>query len=218
MNRWTCRSFASLILAGMLATPALAALDVDFGAKVSLDDRTDLFFAVSSRYFEEDRTVVKRLGLRYTDPDDLAVALFIAKRSGHSDDAVWNLRRQGLSWWEISVRFGVPVNAWFVEVQRDPGPPYGKAYGYWKKHKKDRRAAVALTDDDCRHLVTVRMVHEYYGVSIETAMEWRSSGRDVRMIVSDEYQRRYGKAKGYAVRTEGKSDSKHPGKGHGKKH
>jgi hypothetical protein len=192
-------------------------VDIDFGASVRVDDRTDIFLAVSSRYFDEDRKVVNRQGLRYRDPDDLAVALFISSHSERTADDVWRLRRQGLMWWEISVRFGVPTNAWFVKTKRDPGPPYGKAYGYWKKHRKNRNATVVLTDMDCRNLVAVRMVHDYYGLSVEAAMEWRSSGRDVRMLVSDEYQSRHGKSKVHARHAGGNDDSGHPGKGKSKK-
>jgi len=217
MKWWSSCVIAALLAAGFVLAPsALAGVDIDFGASVRLDDRTGIFFAVSSRYFDEDREVVERQGLRYPNPDDLAVALFISRRSGRTADAVWNLRRQGLSWWEISVRFGVPTNTWFVETQRDPGPPYGKAYGYWKKHRKDRNATVVLTDMDCRNLVAVRMIHDYYGVSVEAAMEWRSSGRDVSVLVSDEYQSRHGKSKTQARHAGGCDDSGHSGKGKSK--
>jgi hypothetical protein len=111
-----------LVLAGVC--PAFAGLDIDFGAKVKIDDDTDLFFSVSSRYFDRDRRVVETWGAHYSS-DDLAVGLFLATHGGQSPDYVFWLRCQGLSWWEVSARLGVPVEVWFVPVQRDPGPPYG---------------------------------------------------------------------------------------------
>ena len=104
---------------------------------------------------------------------------------------------------------GVPVGAWFVPVQGDPGPPYGKAYGHWKKHKRNPKAAVVLVDADIRNLVAVRVIHEYYGVPVKAAMEWRASGRDLRNLVSDEYHRRHGKG--------GSHPGHHENKPHGKK-
>jgi hypothetical protein len=209
MNRSTPRLLFCLFLAGFVLAPAArAGLDIDFGASVRLDDRTDIYLAVSSRYFDEDEPFVRRQGMRYRNPDDLAVALFIARHSGRSADAVWDLRRKGLDWWEISVRLGIPTDRWFVETRRNPGPPYGKAYGYWKKHRKNPSRTVVLSDDDCRNLVAVRLVHDYFGVSVEAAMEWRSSGQDLRYIVADEYRRRHGKAQAQAKNNGGKGKGK----------
>jgi hypothetical protein len=197
--------------------PTVAGVDIDLGAHVAVDDRTDLYFSISSNYFDRDRETIDRWGPRFYNPDDLAVALFIAHRSGQSLETLWALYQQrGLSWWDISVRFGIPVDAWFVEVDRAPGPPYGKAYGHWKKHRHDRDARVRLSDDDLRNLVAVRMAHEYYGVSVEVAMDWRSDGRDVSRLMCDEYRRRHGGAEESARVTSGNTGR--PGKAHGKSH
>jgi hypothetical protein len=204
--------FALGVLAVVLTAPANAGVDIDFGASVQLDDRTDVYFSISSHYFDRDRDTVTTWGARYRDPDDLAVALFIGRHSGRSLDDIYALRqRRGLTWWEISVQYGVPVEVWFVEVKRDPGPPYGNAYGHWKKHKHNRNTRVVLTDVDLRNLVAVRMVHEYYGVSVDVAMEWRSGGSDLRDLMANEYHNRHGKRHGGSkVATGAKSK---PGKG-----
>jgi len=202
---------ALLVVAGMAVPTAQAGLDIDFGATVRIGDDDDLFLSVSARYFDKDRRSIDRVAVRYRGPDDLAVALFVARRSGSSADAIYRLRTDGLSWWDISVRLGMPVDVWFVPVRRDPGPPYGKAYGHWKKHKHNRRHAVVLTDTDLRNLVAVRMLHEYYGVSVDVAMEWRSSGRDVRTLVSGEYGKRHRHKHADVAKGKGK------GKGSGKR-
>jgi len=200
-----------LLLAAAAATPSHAGFDIDFGASVRMGDDADLYFAISSRYFDRDRTVVERWGARYADPDQLAVALFISKHSGKSLRTVFDLRRNRFSWWEISVRLGVPMDVWFVPVKRDPGPPYGKAYGHWKKHRKNP-GAVRLTDTDVANLVAVRMLHEYYSVSVEAAMEWRSSGRPLQALMSSEYEKRHSNRSA----SPGKSKSHKSGTGKGK--
>ena len=209
---------AVLLLAAMLSTgPVIAGIDIDFGAAVRAGDDADLYFSISSRYFDRDRAVIERVAVHYGDPDDLAVSLFIANRSGRSPDRIYAMRQRGLSWWDISVRLGIPADIWFVKVNRDPGPPYGKAYGYWKKHKHDRNHVVVLTDVDVRNLVAVRMIHEYYGVSVEAAMDWRSSGRDLRHILSGEYHKRHGKTAHHkASKGGGKSTPPGHNKGHGR--
>ncbi len=211
-------SLVTLLAACVLASaPAQAGFDIDFGVSVRAGDDTDLYLAISSRYFDRDRATVNRFAAHYDDPDDLAVVLYLAKRSGRPCDRIHRLRRRGLSWFDISVRLGLPVDIWFVDVRHDPGPPYGKAYGHWKHHKKNKHHHVVLADADIRNLMAVRMLHEYYGVSVGVAMEWRSSGRRIRAILSDEYHKRHAKPAHAGHKHHDKHHSKGKGKGKGHK-
>jgi hypothetical protein len=196
-----------LLAVVMAPQPARATLDISFGAAVHTDDDTDVYLAVSTRYFERDRADVNRWNRECRDPDDLAVALFIASHCGKNPDLVFSMHKGGLSWWDVSLRLGVKPDVWFVPVRRDPGPPYGKAYGYHKKHGH-HPDQMRLTDADLRNLVAVRVLHDYYGVSAEVAMDWRSSGRSLREITAGEYRTRHGKSHSASAKK-----SKH---GHGK--
>ena len=40
---------------------------------------------------------------------------------------------RGMSWWDISVRYGIRPEVYYVPVAVAPGPPYGKAWGHYKK-------------------------------------------------------------------------------------
>lgn len=197
-----------LLLLALAAAPARAGVDVDFGAAVPLGDDGSLFVSISSRYFDREPRLVEDWGRRYyPDPDDLAVALFLARHCDRGPEFTFNLRREGLGWFEISNRCRVPVDAFFVDLDRDPGPPYGKAYGHWRKHQRDRRHAVDLDDADIRNLVAARMLHEYYGVPYETAMRWRADGLDLRKTMAGEYRKRHGG---------GRDANNDADKGHGK--
>lgn len=167
-----------------------AGIDVDLGAEVGAGDRSGLFLRIVARYFDREPEAVQPWLRRYADPDDAAVAFFLARNSGRAPEVIWALRRQGLSWWDVSLRCAVPLDAWFLPVQADPGPPYGKAYGHWKKHRENRKHVVVLDDREVRHLVVVRFVHDYYGLPAETAMRLRASGRSVRDLVVDQYLER----------------------------
>lgn len=176
-------------------SPVAAGFDVSFGADVAVDDDTRLFFSISSRYFDRDVRTIESYSQRYfPDPDDLSVALFLSSRCDKNPDWFFSLRKQGLGWFEIGDRCDVPLDVWFVPVSRDPGPPYGKAYGHWKKHKQRPDSSVVLSDDDCRNLVALRVAHEYYGVSVETAMNWRSSGASMDRLMTTEYRKRHRKS------------------------
>lgn len=190
----------SLLTLLTCAGAAVAGVDIDFGAAAPVGDDGNLFVSISSRYFgREPRQVEDWQRRYYPDPDDLAVALFL---SGHCDkgpEYTFNLRRQGVGWFEIANRCRVPVDVFFVPIGYDPGPPYGHAYGHWKKHKHDRAHVMVLDDDDIRHLVAARMIHEYYGVPFETAMKWGATDRDIRVVMAHEYRERHGKGGGRDV-------------------
>jgi hypothetical protein len=198
-------AFALLSLV-LTAGAAPAGGDVDFGANVQVGDDSNLFFSISSRYFGRDQRDVEDWGRRYyPDPDDLAVALFLSRHCDNGPEFAFNLRQQGMGWFEISNRCRVPVEVYFLPIDRDPGPPYGRAYGHWKKYRHDHKYVMVLDDADIRNLVAVRMAHEYYGVPIDVAMRWRSSGRDIRSLMAGEYRERHAKKHGGDDR----------GKGHG---
>ena len=172
--------------------PALAGTDVFFGAAVRAGDPADVFFSISSVYFDRSRQTIEAWGHTFESSDDLSVFLFLVQRTGKSPDLIASLRKDGNSWFDVGVLIGLPVDAWFVPVSRDPGPPYGNAYGHWKKSKKRSKPTFVLPDIDTRNLVAIRMFHEYYGVPVERAMALRAQGGDVRSLVFAEYDARYG--------------------------
>jgi len=216
VRNWRTNPLTPMLL-GLLSftvwsAPAQAGLDIDLGATLRINEDTEVFVAVSSRYFERDREVVAQWRDRYDDPDDCTVALFLSRHSGKSPQQIFKMRREGLSWWEIGLRLEIPVEVWFVAVSRDPGPPYGNAYGHWRKHKKNPKHHMILTDAEIRDLVSVRMIHEYYGISASIAMEWRASGKDIQSLMASEYRKRHGSHKRANVLTTGSSSSEKLGK------
>jgi hypothetical protein len=216
LSRWFTLSLISVALLGT-ASVAQAGVDVSFGVRVPIDNDGDLFFNISSRYFDRPVTVVDTWGRRFSNPDDLAVFLHISTYSRVGPDTLYAYRRQGMSWFDISVRVGVPVETWYVPVTRRPGPPYGKAYGYWDKHRRNPNYRVRLTDRECRDLVAVRMAHEYYGVSPQVAMDWRRDGTRVNQIMTREYKSRHNKNDRSQQDRDHDDDrgGQHGGRGHG---
>lgn len=205
-------SFA-LVLVLVTATAPHAAVDVDLGVAVRGGGDTDLYFALSGRYFDRDGPTVERVARRVQDPDDVAVALFLCARSGRTVDTVLELRSLHLSWWEVGVRLGLERDVWFVPVERRPGPPYGKAYGHWKKH--GRSGSWSLRDRQVRDLVAVRVLHEYYGFEVEDAMERRAHGDKLDTLMIDAYRERHGAS---TARSEDGSPKNGKGNGNGRGH
>lgn len=194
-RRAFCPLLVALTVMGSVACvgAARAGLDIDFGANVRVGDDTDLFLAISSRYFDRDPSDVRGWRSHYRDSDDCAVALFLASRARRDPDVIFRMRGGGMSWWAIGLQLGVPVDAWFVPVTYSPGPPFGKAYGHWRKHRRDHRYRFILSDREVCDLVAVRMVHDYYGIRPAQAMQWRLGHRDVQSLISREYRKRHGR-------------------------
>jgi hypothetical protein len=200
--------------AAVIAAPSShAGVDISFGMNAPIGDDGNLFFSISSRYFDRQPQVVQDWGRQFPNPDDLAVFLHICSHSRLSPQIVYSYRRQGLPWYDVGVRAGLPVSVWYVPVERDPGPPYGKAYGYWRKHERNPNYNVRLNDRQARDLVAVRMAHEYYGVAPEVAMDWRRGGSNVQTIMTREYHTRH-RVPHYRHDDDG-DDRDHGNKGHG---
>jgi hypothetical protein len=213
MKRLMGISTASLIvLISALAAPASrAGVDVSFGVNAPVGNDGNLFFTISSHYFDRQPQVVQNWGRRFPNPDDLAVFLQICSQSHQSPEVVFNYRRQGLSWYDVGARVGLPVDVWYVPVAVEPGWPYAQPYKRYKKHTHDSEYVVRLSDRQVRDLVAVRMAHEYYGVAPEVAMDWRRGGSNVEAIMTREYHSRHGDDRG------NDHDSNHGNK-HDKKH
>ena len=114
----------------------------------------------------------------------------ICHESRLAPEVVYKYCRTGLSWYDVGTRAGLPAEAWYVPEERHSGPLYGNAYGYHRNHDHDAGHA-RLDDRQVRDLVSVRMAHDYYGVSPEVAMNWRRDGCDVRKMMTREYHSRH---------------------------
>jgi hypothetical protein len=132
---------------------------------------------------------------------------------------------------DITLRFGLGPDIYYVPVQRVYGPPYGNAYGHYKHKKRKDWHTIRLADDEVVNLVNLRFISERYGHPPEEVMRMRSAGRSFAAI-NDElrhgrrdkelqepdrreyrsWEQRGGKEKD--ARKEG--DERHPGKGRGR--
>jgi len=110
------------------------------------------------------------------------------------------------------IRFGIKPDVLFVDMKKQPGPPYGKAYGYWRKHP-NRMTSRDVTDDDVRFWVGVRTVSAYVGISAEAAYERHASGEGLSGIAGKHH--RAGKPGNGNQQPRNRAEDK--GKGKGKK-
>jgi len=188
--KWVICAASIAAVAAIAAPAARAQHDVSFGVNAPVGD-ANLFFSISSQYFRRDNRSVTDWSRRFRNPDDLAVFFYIVQRSWSSPEQVYALRQRGMPWYEVGRQCGVPFNAWYVTYNGRPGGRYAKPYRQYDRYRQDPRFSVRLSDREIRDLVAVRMAHEYYGVTPETAMNWRRNGSSVQVIMTREYRNRH---------------------------
>ncbi len=131
-------------------------------------------------------------------PDDhIPVVFHIASASGVSPLNIVEQRQSGASWPEIARIFGLKPEIINIPVKvKKDGPPYGKAYGYYRNKSQDgppygkaygyyrnkEWKDIKLSDDDFVNLVNLMFLSEHHGIDPEEVIEKRSKGKSFVVI------------------------------------
>ena len=141
-------------------------------------------------------------------PDDFQVAVFLSSKSGWSLSALWDLRSRGMEWSDVARRCRVPWDAIVVRPARDYGPPYGKAWGYWKKHGGKR--GFRLTDGEFVDMVRVHTLARATGLSEDQVVASMHGGTAYQKWAGEIYRQKHGRGHGHG---EAEGEDGH-GRGH----
>lgn len=181
---------------------------MEFGMKVGPGGLSEIGF-VYSEYYRVQPAVVVDLERRRLPEDDVSVLLFLSQQSGMAPAMILKWRAAGDSWWVITQRLRLdPVAVYYVPVPDHvrPGPPYGRAYGHYRKHPQgkqkksslreaaEQRQAFVFDDDDIRNLVQLRLVSGHYGYRAEEVMQRRERGELFNRMIRTEYERKHRKS------------------------
>jgi len=211
MMRLRAGSLAGVFVALVLwavPIPARAGASFDFlfnMDRVSNDNQYFLNVAVSN--YGYDRVVLEPVlpRLRYVEAD-LPVVLFLADECGRPPGYIVDLRARGLSWAVIFNRVDVPYDRLFVGIRNDPGPPYGNAWGHWKRNRR----GVSLSDSDISGLVQVQIGARAARMRPYEMARARGRGRPVAFVVAEERGRPYHGGR--------RGNDEHEGRGRNKDH
>ncbi len=189
------RLSAFCVVVLLLLAPATA--DLRFSANVlwdpSPDDDTQIFLHVANEAYPVPRERAVAVFPRLEDPHrDYPILAFIAHH-GHADiEAVWSYRTGGRGWFDVMVHFGVPPRLLFVELPEPPGPPYGKAYGHWKKRGNGLGSA-HVTDADVLFWVNLRAASGYAGISPAKLLAEGKSVKDFQKVTAARFRAKVNK-------------------------
>lgn len=161
-----------------------SAQNVSTGISITNGHLSSFYIAIGDYYHvPKSRVVYVRDHYRLRD-EELPVVFFLASRAHVDPQVVIDLRmRRRMSWLDITFHYGLTPEIYYVPLMR-VGPPYGKAYGHYKKHKKNYKKVV-LVDDDVVNLVNLRFMSEYHGIAAEVVVDRRGRGEKFVVMNSE---------------------------------
>ncbi|MBC7364472.1 MAG: hypothetical protein H5U07_08035 [Candidatus Aminicenantes bacterium] len=180
------------------------AQNVNFGLSIT-DGKVRGFYLSISNYFNVPEPTIIEIRQRYRLSDDeLPVVFFLATRARVEPQVVIDLRLKGLSWWDITLHFGLNPEIFFVPISVvKVGPPYGRALGFYRQYREKKSwGKIVLTDVDIINLVNLKFISEYHKIPPEKVMEIRTKGHNFvdihETIVKEKGKSAPSKAKGKA--------------------
>jgi hypothetical protein len=152
-----------LALAAFGFSAVSLAAQVQAGAVFSGEGLRSFYFAVGNYYQVPDREVVV-VRERAIPPDEVPVVFYIAQKARVEPTVIVDLRRRGLTWADVALHFRLDPDVYYFRG----GPPYGKAYGYWKNHPP--------RDAEVVDAVNVHFLSDYHRVPPDAVRAQRSRG------------------------------------------
>lgn len=170
---------------------------VDLGISVDDGGLRSFYLAVSNHYrIPGEEVVAVKERYRFRN-EELPVVYFLAARARVKPAAIIDLRMSPMSWLDISFRYGLTPEIFFVPLTATRiGPPYGKAYGHYKKYHPNKEwKKIVLSDSEIVDLVNLRFMSEYHKLPPDAVIEMRSQGMNF-VNINVEIEKEKGKPKG----------------------
>lgn len=136
------------------------------------------YFRAVADYFEVPAAEVAILADWSLPPDEIPVALFLARRTGISPEALVALRSSGRGWVELASRYEVGAAQLHVPLQRPPSSGLlSSAYQQYGSRPVGDWNRIGLTDEDIVTLVNVRVLSAALGMRPDEVLVRRSGVR-----------------------------------------
>jgi hypothetical protein len=187
---------------------------VDLGISIGDEGLRGFYLAVGDYYSVPEREVII-VRERHIPDEEIPVVFFIARMARVRPATIIDLRLGGKTWMNIIMHFGLSPEIFYVPVREGVvvGPPYGKAYGYYKKKPRKQWKKIVLGDDDVINLVNLRFISAYYKYEPERVIKLREGGKNFIVINHEvEQDKKAGKekmkekGKGRKEKSKGKKD------------
>lgn len=208
------------LFCGLISVMILVALsigsvsaEVNVGVSIDKDGINGFYLAIGEHYQVAEKEIVIARE-RSVPAEDLPVVFHLARHAGVSHQKVITLRLKGMSWIDITFHYGLTAEIFYVPIKHKPGPPYGKAWGHFKKGKHRDWKAVRLADPDIVNYVNLKFLTDRYGYSPEDVIKMRAKGDSFVNINGKIKKAKHNKK---ALKMASQEAGSKPGKGKGKK-
>lgn len=181
-------SFLFSFLLGTFSTSL--GTNIDLGVSLNNDKITHFYFSLGEYYrvpYDEIIIIKKRYPI--IREEELPVFLLIINYARVSPDVIIELRKAGWSWYNIMIHFGLEPERIFQRYIVIYGPPYGRAYGYYKKPPKK----IILKDYDLIELSHLKFFSEYYQRDPRIIIELKKKEKNYIIINERLYHEKEGK-------------------------
>jgi hypothetical protein len=188
-----------------------AEASVALGVSIGDEGLRSFYLAVGNYYRVPEREVVI-VRERHIPDEEIPVVFFLAQKAHVRPSAIMDLRLAGKTWLDISLHFGVGPEIFYVPVRETVvvGPPYGNAYGHYKKKPKKQWSTIVLNDNDVVNLVNLRFMSDHYKYEPEKVMKMREGGKNFVTINEEVVKEK--KAGKERVKEKGESGKREDGK------
>lgn len=188
---------------------------MDIGASFGPDGLRSFYFSIHEYFRVPEREVVVIRERRIPD-EEIPVVFFIAQKARVIPQTIIDLRLGGKSWMDITLRFGLSPEIYYVAVKVEvKGPPYGKAYGYYKNKPRKEWGKIVLKDADVINFVNLKFISGYQGYPAEEVIKMGSANKHF-VVVNDDIKKEKGKEKKEDAGEQGRGQEKGYGEGQGK--
>ena len=181
------RSRVPLLLGTLLS--GAASVRADLGP---LEPVADLHRAVRESLGLPEPLVVQVLERGLPDVE-LPVIGTIAVRASVPVAQVVDLRLGGMSYFDLTLHYGLSPEIYYVPFDADPGPPYGNAWGYWKKTPRAQWRTHRLADAEIVDYANLKLVVDHYHVAPVEVVKWKKGGKGYASIHTEAVKVKGGK-------------------------
>lgn len=174
-----------LIMTVLLAVGlfGIARADVNIGVSADETGIKEFYLAIGDHYRQPEKEIIVVRDRGIPD-EELPVVFYLASRAGVSPTAIIKLRLGGSSWMDITFHYGLTAEIFYIDLGKDPGPPYGKAYGHFKKMPRKKWGKIVLADPDIVNFINLKFLSSHYGYSPNQIISMRSKGQSFTRINS----------------------------------
>lgn len=186
---------------------------VDMGISIGDEGLRSFYLSIGEYYRIPEKEVIIVRDKRIPS-EEIPVVFFIAKRARVKPATIIDLRLKGMTWWDITLHYHLGPEIYYVPVKESVviGPPYGKAYGHYKKKPKKEWKKIVLGDDDIVNLVNLRFISSHYGYPPEKVIQLREQGKTFIVINEEIKKGKKGEKEKIKDKEKGEKEGKREGK------